>query len=182
MEVIVRNGAIERHQMQKEVAKPGALNIIKNRYEGENAKATLTRKDAKPGAGIAYGRFDVMEARKNAAFYKKNLEKIIPETLTPAAKDAMWRRAKALKDEFVIGMLSREELHPVRGFQENGKMVWVVDEEKMRSLNSVARNQAWLKHNEPKIREFKNLMRHLCPDNPNAGDIERFRPKGRGKN
>ncbi|MFA6100397.1 MAG: hypothetical protein WC750_06050 [Patescibacteria group bacterium] len=168
--------------MQKEIAKPGALNIIKSRYEGETAKATLTRKDAQRGAGIAYGRFDVVEARKNAAFYKKNLEKVSPETLLPGVKDTMWRRAKALKDEFVVGMLSREELHPVRGFQENGKMVWVVDEGKMQALNSVERNRAWLQRNEPKIREFKNLMRHLCPENPNAGDIERFRPKGRGKN
>ena len=85
-----------------------------------------------------------------------------------------------LKDEFIVGMLSKEELHPVKGFSENGKMVWVVDEGKMNALKSVDRNEVWYKRNEVKLREFKQIMRHLCPDDPNAGDVEKFRPRNRG--
>jgi hypothetical protein len=182
MQIIVKSGATIRHQMQKEVGKPAALEIMENRYRSENAKATLTWKDNRPGTNTAFGRFDSGEAAKNAKFYERNLDKIRPEVLSSAAKDMMWKRAKELKDEFSVGMLSKEELHPVKGFQKDGKMVWVVDEEKMRSLNSVERNAAWCRKNDAKVREFKSIMRHLCPDNPNAGDIEKFRPKLRGIN
>lgn len=171
MDILVRNGAIERHQMQKEVGKPAALGRLRAMVRQEEMKATDK---------WYRGRIDTAEASKNFKNFKKNLDKVNPETLSSAAKDMMWRRAKQLKDEFVIGMLSKEELHPVKGFQENGKMVWVVDEEKMRALNSVERNSQWNKKNEGKVREFKSLMRHLCPENPNAGDIEKFRPKLRG--
>ncbi len=168
MEFIVKRGAIEQHQMDKEVAKPAAFKQLSNLYNQEKTKSTdpWWRK-----------RVDWAEAAKNAKKYGKNLENVTPEKLTPGLKDSMWRRAKWLKDEFIIGMLSKEELHPVKGFTQDGKMVWVVDEEKMRTLNSVARNSAWNKKNEVKVREFKNLMRHLCPENPNAGDVERFRPR-----
>lgn len=168
MQVIIKSGAIIQHQMMKEVAKPVALKKMTEIAKREEIKATDKWYRA---------RVDVAEAARNARFYKKNLEKVNPERLLPASKDAMWRRAKQLKDEFVVGMLSHEELHPVKGFSDHGVMKWVVDEEKMRTLQSVERNSAWLKKNEPKIREFKNIMRHLCPENPNAGDIERFRPR-----
>ena len=171
MEVIVRDGAIERHQMEKEISKPAALKQMTDIYNRERTKSTdpWWKK-----------RIDWMEAAKNAKKYGVNLDKITPEKLLPAVKDAMWRRAKQLKDEFIIGMLSHEELHPVKGFQENGKMVWVVDEGRMNAMNSVQRNTAWYKANDSKIREFKNLMRHLSPENPNAGDVEKFRPRNKG--
>lgn len=171
MQVIIKTGAILRHQMQKEVAKPAALERLRSMVRQEETKATDK---------WYRGRVDTSEAAKNAKNFGRNLDKVNPETLSPAAKDMMWRRAKQLKDEFVVGMLSKEELHPVKGFKEKDKMVWVVDEERMRALNSVERNSAWNKKNETKIREFKSIMRHLNPDNPNAGDIERFRPKLRG--
>ena len=170
MQVIVRKGAIERHQMQKEVAKPAALKQLTDMTNQERLKSTDP---------WWRSRVDWAEAGKNARKYGKNLENVTPEKLTPGAKDMMWRRAKQLKDEFVIGMLSKEELHPVKGFQKDGKMVWVVDEEKIRSSNSVERNTAWYQKNSSKLREFKNIMRHLSPENSNAGDIERYRPKNK---
>lgn len=171
MQIIVKTGAIEKHQMQKEVAKPAALKQLKEMVRREEIKST----------DVWYRqRIDVAEAAKNAKNFKKNLEKFIPEKLIPAAKDMMWRRAKQIKDEFVIGMLSKEELHPVKGFEKDGKMVWVVDQARMQELKSVERNVAWNRKNEGKVREFKNIMRHLCPDDHNAGDIERYRPRFRG--
>lgn len=171
MEIIVKNGAVMAHQMKKEVAKPAALNKLQKIYNREKIKAEDK---------WYRSRIDSSESAKNAKIYGKNLEKVIPEKLSPEVKDAMWRRAKLLKDEFVIGMLSKEENHPVRGFEDKGTMKWVVDEEKIHALKSIERNTAWYKKNEAKLREFKNLMRHLCPEDPNAGDIERFRPKLRG--
>jgi hypothetical protein len=168
MQVFVKTGAIERHQINKEVAKPAALNKLKSMVDNEGLKSTDSWWKQ---------RIDWSEAAKNARMYKKNLDRVIPERLTPVAKDTMWKKAKQLKDEFMIGMLSKEELHPVKGFTKDGKMVWVVDEAKMHEFRSVERNEAWYKKNQDKIREFKNLMRHLCPENPNAGDIERFRPR-----
>lgn len=171
MQVIVKSGAIIRHQMLKEVAQPHSLKIMKGRYDGEKLKAT----DKWWGA-----RTDRTESARNARMLEKNLQKVIPETLSPESRDAMWRRAKQLKDEFTVGMLSKEELHPVKGFMENGTMKWVVDEGKIRALNSVERNTAWNTRNDAKIREYKSIMRHLNPENPNAGDIEKFRPRLKG--
>jgi hypothetical protein len=171
MQVIVKSGAIVRHQMEKEVAKPAALEQMKQRYEGEKFKST-DQWHIKRGYSS--------DAKKNIGALEKNLDKVNPERLSPESKDMMWRRAKQLKDEFSVGMLSHEELHPVKGFSENGTTKWVVDEERMRAQNSIERNAGWIARNEKKVREYKNIMRHLCPENPNAGDIEKFRPKLKG--
>ena len=171
MEVFVRDGTIERQKMAKEIAKPAALSQMQDIVAGELNKSTDNWWKT---------RFDWAEAQKKAKIFKENLEKVSPETLSPAEKNMMWRRAKQLKDEFVDGMLSHEEMHPVKGFQENGAMKWVADESRMNALRSVERNIQWLKRNEGKVREFKNIMRHLCPNDPMAGDIEKFRPKMRG--
>jgi hypothetical protein len=171
MQVFVKSGAIERHQIEKEVAKPVALGQLKDMVRREHVKATDP---------WYRSRMDPAEAAKNERNARRNLDRVIPETLTPGAQDAMWVRAKQLKDEFLVGMLSKEEMHPVRGVMRNGKVEWVVDEGKMAELRSVERETAWSTKNGTKIREFKNLMRHLCPEDAMAGDIERFRPRNRG--
>ena len=125
--------------------------------------------------------FDKQEARKNYDNLTKQYDRTKPETLSSETQNHLWKKAKQLKDEFMIGMLSRDELHPVKGFLVDGAMKTVIDEEKLRSLNSVKREQEWAKRNEIRIREFKNIMRHLCPDDPSATDIERFRPHRRIK-
>ena len=172
MEIIVKTDNILQHQIKKEVAKPIALKEMRDILTQETQKAT---------ENWYRGRIDTTEAAKNATKYRKNLDKVSPETLSPQAKDIMWKKAKQLKDEFSVGMLSKEELHPVKGFLIDGTMKWVVDEERLAALNSVKRNSIWYKQNEEKIREFKNLMRHLCPEDANSSDIERFRPTNRGK-
>jgi len=159
--------------MAREIAKPAALQQLKDRVGLEEGNMNDKWRRSF---------LDQASAMKSAKLYKKSLDRVIPETLSGAVKDTMWKKAKALKDEFVVGMLSREESHPVKGFMKDGKMVWVVDEAKMQDMRSVERNTAWNQKNDAKVREYKNLMRHLCPDDPNAGDIERFRPKKRGIN
>lgn len=168
MEIFVNTGAVERHQFNKSISKPTALKEMQDLERQERDKCTDT---------WYRGRLSTTDAKKNADRLKENINKVVPEKLSPAVRDRMWRRAKQLKDQFQAGMLSYAELHPVKGFTDNGAMKWVVDDEKMRTYNSVERNNAWYKKNQVILREFKNLMRHLCPEDPNAGDIEKFRPK-----
>jgi len=118
---------------------------------------------------------DRQQAIREAAKWQKTLDRSSPETLTVDAKNAMWKRAKLLKDAFCVGMLTTDELHPVSMKQFDGAISTVVDTNKMQSINAVQRQLAWNKKNEDKVREYKNIMRHLCPDNPAATDIEKFR-------
>lgn len=165
---IFKNSGVDiNHQVTKEIAKPAARAILKER-SGEE-----TYKSADPWYR---SRVDWQDAQKNSQTYKKDYERTAPDHLTPQVENELWKRAKQLKDEFTIGMLSRAELHPVKGFMDNGAMKWVVDDEKIRMGDTIRREAQWLKDNNEKIAQFKNLMRQLDPDNPNAGDVERYRP------
>ena len=154
--------------MTKEVSKPVARQLLKERIDSEQSKIKSP-----------YFK-NSSDAIRNATVFKKSYERTLPETLPPHVQSEMWRKAKQLKDEFVSGMLSRDELHPVKGFMDNGTMKYVVDEERIRTTRSVERELAWQRRNDNQIREFKNLMRNLNPDDPNAGDIEKFRPRKTG--
>lgn len=166
--VFNNSGVITQQQMYKEVSKVDARKLLKEKSQNELMKASDPWWKS---------RIDTSEAAKNARVYKKDYERTLPETLSQQTRNEMWKRAKQLKDEFTLGMLSREELHPTKSFLENGTTKHVVDEERMRSNRSVEREAAWLMRNNKKISEFKNLMRHLNPEDPNAGDIEKYRPK-----
>lgn len=171
----VNNNNIAYHQINKEISKVPARNLLK-----EKSMGAISSIDSEYSSYVKFenNRVDMSESVLNAKKYKKDYERTLPENLSPETKNIMWVKAKELKDKFTIGMLSREEMHPVKGFLDNGTMKWVVDEEKMRSNRTVEREQAWQKNNDNNIREFKNIMRHLNPDDPNAGDVEKYRPKG----
>ena len=165
--IFSNNGAIMEHQMTKEISKVSARTILKEKIDSELSKINSP-----------YFR-NSSDAIKNSKDYKRSYEQTLPEKLSPVVENEMWKRAKHLKDEFTVGMLSREELHPTKQFMENGTTKYVVDEERMRTLRSSEREMTLQRTNEPKIKEFKNLMRHLDPNNPNAGDVEKYRPKDR---
>lgn len=165
--VINKTGAIMNHQMTKEIAGTDARQIMQTNIKVETAKITNSWFN---------GRIDVGEARKSLKDYQRNFDRTAPEALTDETKNQMWKRAKQLKDEFIVGMLSKDELHPVKGIYIDGSMKYVADYEKINETRAVERNTAWYKKNDKKMAEFKNLMRHLNPDNPMASDIERFRP------
>ena len=158
------------YQVGKEIAKPAALDILKKKFTQEESKATDQ---------WYRQRFDYQDAAKNAKKFKSDYERVVPETLSVQVINQLWKRAKQLKDEFTFGMLAHEELHPTKPFLQNGTTKYVVDEEKMRTNRSAEREQIWQKQNNLKIQEFKNIMRHLNPQDSNAGDVERFRPKRR---
>ena len=167
--IISNTQVIANHQINKEIAKVSAREILRQNSGVENIKSIDPWYKS---------RVDWQEAAKNAKVYKKDYERTLPERLAPQTQNEMWKRAKQIKDQFTMGMLSRDELHPVKAFTDGGAIKCVVDEERMRSINSVERERTWQNKNDNKIKEFKNLMRHLNPDDPNAGDIEKYRPKG----
>ena len=167
--VFTHSKVIDDVQFSKEIAKPTALHDLETRMKSEHAKTTDP---------WYRSRINVDDAQKNYKEAKRNYERVCPETLSPQTKDRLWLRAKELKDKFTVGMLSRQELHPTRTVtRADNTVVHVIDETKMNESNSVHRESAWNKNNNDIVREFKNIMRKLCPENPNAGDIEKFRPK-----
>lgn len=166
--IIHKTGAVMNHQMTKEIAGSDARQIMQSNIKAETAKITN---------GWFNGRIDVNSARKSLKDYQRNFDRTAPESLTDETKNSMWKRAKQLKDEFIVGMLSTDELHPVKGLMVDGSMKYVADYEKINASRAVERNTSWYRQNEKKLAEFKNIMRHLNPDNPMASDIERFRPQ-----
>lgn len=162
------NSVIE-HQMKKQIsnidARKTLLTNIKIAEHKLNDKDRITSKY-----------IDKNDARKELEKNKRDYDRTSPETLSSESQNAMWKRAKELKDEFMVGMLSHDELHPMKGIQVDGSMKYIVDWEKISTNRTVERNNAWYKKNDSKLSEFKNIMRHLAPDNPTASDVEKFRP------
>ena len=163
------SGAIAEHQMTKEVAKVSAREILKER---SGLVLAGMEEEFVKNARIKFPQDTI----RNARIYKKDYERTLPEKLAPEVENKMWVRAKQLKDEFTYGMLPRDELHPVKEFLVNGTMKLVANYEKINNQRVIQRESEWQSKNEPKIQEFKRLMRHLDSNNPNAGDIEKFRP------
>ena len=176
--VFVGNNVIANHQMNKEISKVPARGLLKEKVGAKIAEGAEGIKAFDIKDSWWSKRVDIKGVIANAKKYEKDYERTLPETLAPQTENEMWKRAKNLKDKFQMGMLSREELHPVRGFLDNGTMKWVVDDRKMQEIHAPERELKWQKNNGPNIEEYKNIMRHLCPDDPFAGDIERFRPHG----
>jgi len=171
LKIFTNRGGIMEHQVKKDISPLSARKILEENMKREKAKAE--------GKGW-YG-LDRAECAKNYRQYKKDYDRTLPEKLRTESKNELWKRAKFLKEKFTVGMLSKDELHPVKSFKDGENVVVVVDQEKMRSTNAVKRNASWNRANEASVREYKNIMRHLCPENPSATDIEKFRPRGRIK-
>ena len=170
----MNSGAVMEHQRIKEIAPLSARQVLEENIASEQSK--LNGADSKLNRGHM---FDKTEVANNIKKLTKDYDRTRPETLSSETTNVMWKRAKQLKDEFTVGMLTRDELHPVKGFLVEGAMKYVIDDDKIGHLNSVKRELEWQKKNEGKIKEYKNLMRHLCPDDPSATDVEKFRAKRR---
>ena len=178
--IISSNGAVMEHQMKKEVAGFDARRIMQENIKINQSKLNVTDISLRR-------RIDVDDARKNLKQSQKDFDRTAPETVDAGTRNALWKRAKQLKDEFSQGMLSKTELHPVKSFEVNGKINVVVDEERMRNERVVERNTSWYRKNQDKILEYKNIMRTLCPKDNNVSsdeqlaqekhftDIEKFR-------
>lgn len=181
---VISRGAVAEQDVQREVHHPSARKILKEEYKqredvlaGKVAPALMGGGTYKPLDSVQ----DIPALRSAMVSYKKNYERGAPVTLTPATRNYLWKKAKRLKDEIVIGMVSKRDMHPVkhREIVVNGKakVAAVVDNERIKSSKAIERNNAWMAKNQKKVDEFKRIMRHLEPDNPKIANIERFRPK-----
>lgn len=163
-------GSITNFQMKKEIAGLDARTILKtNMIVAERKMNNHDKTERKY--------IDQADARREYLKNKKDYDRTCPETLDINTQNAMWKRARELKDRFVIGMLSKDELHPIKSISVDGAISNVVDQEKIAMNRSVERNTKWYNANQLLISEFKNIMRHLCPDDPGASDIEKYRPR-----
>lgn len=179
---VISLGSAEKLDAKKEVFRPSELAELKRQYKGKERilageKTTFMGCEYRPLDYIQ----DVGDLRRSMKQYKKDYERGLPPNLSPAMRNSLWKKAKQLKDEFTIGMLSKKEMHPVsqRQIVKGGSVVTAVvaDNDKIRATKAVERNRVWQKKNDEKIREFKNIMRMLEPDNPRIGNIDRFRRK-----
>jgi hypothetical protein len=179
---IVNKGAVAEQDSKREVHAPAARKILYDTYKGK--EHVLSGGEADVMGGGKYKPIDRIQdipmLRNSMKSYKKSYERGAPITLTPAARNALWIKAKRLKDEFTRSMVSKSDMHPVKMRQivKNGAAVEavVVDKEKMKNTRALERNKAWCKKNDPKVKEFKRIMRVLEPHNEKITDIERFRP------
>lgn len=77
-------------------------------------------------------------------------------------KDGMWKRARELEKILQDGMPTKEEMaHPAS------------------HPGAVHKHLNWDKRNEGNIREYKEIMRNLSPQDPTAMDLERLRKVGK---
>ena len=186
MFTIITKGAVATTDAKREIAPLSARKILKHEYTYRETILSGARvSNPEELGGGTYRPLDrvqdIGEMRRAAKKYKKNYERTAPVSLSPQVRSWMWKRAKQLKDQFVVGMLSKKDIHPVseRSIIKNGKAVTavVVDNDKMRQTKAIERNAAWTNRNKEKITEFKNIMRALEPANPGIADVERFRPR-----
>jgi len=174
---IVRQDTINKVDSNREVHHLSARKELKEEY---TRREKILRSDEQSASGG--GKFrpldrlqDVGAMRKECKDYKRNYERGAPIKLPPSVRNQLWKKAKLLKDEFVVGMVSKKDMHPVKHVQLNGSVAVVADYDALQSTRSVERNKVWTKVNQKKVGEFKRIMRMLEPDNPNIANIERFR-------
>jgi len=178
---IMVKGEADKIDSQREVHHLSARKELEAEYKGRERILSGAMEEAIGGG--SYRPLDRIQdpraMRKEMMEYKRNYEKGAPIKLAPQVENELWKKAKRLKDEFVVGMVSKADMHPVKArsvMTKDGAVVkWVADYDKMRETKSIERNQAWLKANQPKLNEFKRIMRLLEPDNPNIANYERFR-------
>lgn len=101
--------------------------------------------------------------------------KSIPE-ISDREKSEYYKRAKELERSIKQGMPTYDEMMGKRhGHVDNPNSKYQEAEP-----SAVRKNILWIKGKEKEVREWKNIMRILEPDNPGAANIEHLRSR-RGK-
>lgn len=185
---IAKRDAIKEVDISRRVHHKSAKDALEKEYKWRERALDPTPTPALYGGGTykhANKLQDPAEMAKQMRDYKKQYERGLPVALSATTRNELWKKAKRLKDQFVVGMLSKDELHPVQHKEiiKNGQLTTAVvaDYNKMQETKAVERNSAWFKRNDKLLKQYKQVMRHLDPDNPKAVDIEKFRPATKGK-
>ena len=121
----------------------------------QEAVATLKHAENNPGATRS---IDKERLEKEISNYDRIIADGTPKTPYGKQKDELHSRADVLAEEIQKGMPSRDQMdHPAK------------------NPGAVRKHINWSKVNDPKIREYREIMKRLEPHDPTAGDIERFR-------
>lgn len=182
MQVFVR-GAAEKQDTKREIHHVTALKELERRYRSRDH--VLSGGEVPTAGGGTYKPLrshaiqDIPNLRKEHKLYKQQYERGAPQKFAPQTVNWMWKRAKQLKDSFAPHMTAWSKLHPVKnsGVQTTSGIVTksVADYNAIRSNRTIERERAFHDRFDPTIREFKNIMRHLCPKDPKAANIEKYR-------
>ena len=179
--------ATHREESKKEVFDPEDRKHYEQQYNG--MQAVINGQKIQTPMELGGGQFDLWDRIQDKMAFQKNLnsakrhaEKGCAIKLTPDVKNALWKKAKLLKDEITIGMVPQRELHPVKTKQVIidgvSKVATVVDNDNINKTRALERNVAWYKKNDGKLKEFRRIIRVLEPDNKNIGQIvENWRQK-----
>lgn len=113
---------------------------------------------------------NVGDLRKEINTTKRNMEKHNPKEVDSKTKDMLWKRAKELERLIQDGMPTFDEMKGNRRIHpDTGKVFYETN-----SYN-VDKNIAWEHKNAGNVREWKQIMRTLEPDDPKIANVERLR-------
>lgn len=90
-----------------------------------------------------------------------------PQKMESVEKDRNWARIKELERDISHGMPTDSEM--------KGRMLKGGGREPYPGM--VGRHIAWTKENKDRVSEYKQIMRKLDPNNPNAGNVELLRKR-----
>ena len=177
--------AVFNRDSKREVHDKYSRDHFKKKYEGME----YSWQGGQTPATVGGGGFKLMDRVQDPQAYYRNMkdakrqyERGCKIKLTPDIKNALWRKARVLKEKIKQGMVSKRDMHPVKQRQivvnGNVKMSTVVDNERMNRTKAVDRNRVWEKRNHGNLMEFKRVMRLLDPDNPKVTHVvENWRPE-----
>ena len=115
-------------------------------------------------------RLDVRAIHKKIASTKRTIENHTPPVVTGKTKDLLWKRAKELERLIRKEMPTKDEMHGDRKF--NSEIQKYYQEARNRDID---KQVAWTLKQQGNVREWKQIMRTLEPDDPRAANVDRLR-------
>jgi hypothetical protein len=127
--------------------------------QGLKREAEATLKHLENNPETARGdEINKTKLKKEMAYYDKQIEQGRPKTPRGANKDALVKRAEELVELMKVKMPTRDQMdHPAK------------------NPGAIRLHMNWVKENDARVREYKEIMRRLEPQDPTATDIEKFR-------
>jgi len=123
----------------------------------QEIEATIRSIEESPGSNRGQG-INVSNLKKQSAYLDGVLHEGTPKKMAGTVKDGLIKRAGVLREEMQVNMPTRFEMdHPAK------------------SPGAIAKHIKWSEKNDPKIREYREIMRKVEPDDPTATDVEQLR-------
>lgn len=152
--------------------------MVRGKYTGEGARsythgeladlhgqkqeidATLKHLETNPGTTRSEG-IDTNALKKQRDYLDKVIHDNKPKTARGGNRDGLAQEAKSIADRIQVGMPTHDEMdHPSK------------------NPGAVHKHLNWAKRTDDDVRRYKEIMRRLEPEDPTAGNVERFRKPG----